>query len=34
MDLQYRYIPLSRFWGEHREQNSEEQVLSKELEHR
>ena len=32
--LQYRYIPLSRFWGEQREQNNEERVLSKELEHR
>ena len=32
--LQCRYIPLSRFWGEQRDQNNEERVLSKELEHR
>lgn len=26
-ELQYRYIPLSRFWGEQREQKNEERVL-------
>ena len=31
--LRYRFIPLSRFWGEQREQKNEKRMLSKEVEH-